>query len=93
MAYYKPVFDERQFPFEVDGEPVGACFGQPDWTPLFRSFNGRMGAVQIARYMRQAKRVDRRRAHCQLRARRAPWQAHRARRSPQRSSATTRTPA
>jgi GNAT superfamily N-acetyltransferase len=60
MAYYKPVFDERQFLFaEVDGEPVGACFGQPDWTPLFRSFNGRMGPVQIARYMLRAKRFDR----------------------------------
>lgn len=60
MAYYKPVFDERQFLFaEIDGEPVGACFGQPDWTPLFRSFNGRMGPVEIARYMLQAKRFDR----------------------------------
>jgi GNAT superfamily N-acetyltransferase len=60
MAYYKPVFDERQFLFaEVDGQPVGVCLGQPDWSPLFRSFKGRMGPVQIARYMLQAKRFDR----------------------------------
>jgi len=56
----KPVFDERQVVFaEVDGEPVGFCWGLPDFTPLFRSFKGKMGPVQIARLLRNAKRYDR----------------------------------
>jgi len=56
----KPVLDERQFLFaEVDGEPVGFCFGLPDWTPLFRSFRGKMGPLQIVRLMLRAKRYKR----------------------------------
>jgi hypothetical protein len=60
VADLKPVFDERQFLFaEVDGEPVGICWGLPDWTPLLRSFKGRMGPLQIARLLLRAKRYDR----------------------------------
>lgn len=56
----KPVLDERQFLFaEVDGEPVGFCFGQPDWSPLFRSFKGKLGPLQIVRLMLRAKRYKR----------------------------------
>jgi len=56
----KPVLDPRQVLFaEVDGEPAGFCFGLPDWTPLFRSFNGKMGPLQILRFMLRAKRYDR----------------------------------
>jgi GNAT superfamily N-acetyltransferase len=56
----KPVLDERQLLFaEVDGEAVGLCWGLPDWTPLLRSFKGRMGPLQIARFMLRAKRFDR----------------------------------
>lgn len=56
----RPVLDERQFLFaEVDGEPAGFCFGLPDWTPLFRSFKGKMGPVQILRLLLRAKRYTR----------------------------------
>ncbi len=56
----KPVLDERQFLFaEVDGEPAGFCFGLPDWTPLFRSFKGKMGPMQILRLLLGAKRYTR----------------------------------
>jgi ribosomal protein S18 acetylase RimI-like enzyme len=60
FADLKPVLDERQLLFaEVDGEAVGLCWGLPDWTPLLRSFKGRMGPLQIARFMLRAKRFDR----------------------------------
>ncbi len=36
---------------EVDGQPAGFCWGMPDWTPLFRSFRGKMGPFQIFRLM------------------------------------------
>ncbi|MGH2954190.1 MAG: GNAT family N-acetyltransferase [Solirubrobacterales bacterium] len=56
----KPVLDRRQFLFaEVDGEVAGFCFGLPDWTPMFRSFGGRMGPLQIVRFMLRARRFDR----------------------------------
>ncbi|MEK6272729.1 MAG: GNAT family N-acetyltransferase [Actinomycetota bacterium] len=56
----KTVLDPSQFLFaEVDGEPVGFCFGLPDWTPLFRSLKGKMGPFQIVRLMLRAKRYDR----------------------------------
>jgi GNAT superfamily N-acetyltransferase len=56
----KPVLDERQFLFaEVDGEVAGFCFGLPDWTPLFRSFKGKMGPLQIMRMLLRAKRYKR----------------------------------
>jgi GNAT superfamily N-acetyltransferase len=57
---WKGAFDERQALFaEVDGEPAGFCWGLPDWNPLVRSLNGRMGPIQIARFMMGAKRYDR----------------------------------
>jgi GNAT superfamily N-acetyltransferase len=56
----KPVLDPTQFLFaEVGGEIAGFCFGMPDWTPLFRSFRGRMGPLQIIRLLLRAKRFDR----------------------------------
>ena len=57
---YKPVLDANQLLLaEVDGQAVGMCLGVPDWTPLFRSFKGRMGPLQIARFMLRSKRFDR----------------------------------
>ena len=56
----KPMLDPRQMLIgEVKGEPAGFCFGFPDWTPLFRSFSGKMGIVQIIRFMLGAKRYKR----------------------------------
>ncbi len=56
----RPVLDPQQFLFaEVDGETAGFCFGFPDWTPLFRSFNGKVGPLQIVRLLLRAKRYDR----------------------------------
>ena len=56
----KPVLDPSQFLFaEVDGQIAGFCFGMPDWTPLFRSFKGKMGPLNIVRLLLRAKRFDR----------------------------------
>ncbi|MGH3982075.1 MAG: GNAT family N-acetyltransferase [Pseudonocardiaceae bacterium] len=56
----KPVIDPQQFLLaEVDGEIAGFCFGFPDWTPLFRSFHGNVGPLQIVRLLLRAKRYDR----------------------------------
>ena len=55
----KPMLDPRQMLIgEVKGEPAGFCLGFPDWTPLFRSFNGKMGIVQIIRFMLGAKAIQ-----------------------------------
>jgi GNAT superfamily N-acetyltransferase len=57
---FKPVLDPRQFLFaEVDGEPAGFCLGIPDWTPLVRSFKGRLGPLKILRLILRAKRYER----------------------------------
>ncbi|MEA2024498.1 MAG: GNAT family N-acetyltransferase [Actinomycetota bacterium] len=44
---------------EVEGEPAGFCFGMADLAPLFRSFRGRMGPLQIVRLLLGVKNVDR----------------------------------
>ena len=56
----KPVLDPRQMLIgEVAGEPAGFCLGMPDWSPLFRSFRGKLGPLQIIRLMLGAKRYRR----------------------------------
>lgn len=56
----KPVLDPRQMLIgEVNGEPAGFCLGMPDWNPLFRSFKGKLGLVQIVRLMLGARRYRR----------------------------------
>ena len=44
---------------EVEGKPAGFCLGLPDWTPLFRSFKGKLGPIQIIRLMLRAGRYRR----------------------------------
>ena len=36
---------------EVNGDVAGFCFGLPDWTPLFRSFRGKLGPWQVLKLM------------------------------------------
>lgn len=41
---------------EVEGRLAGFCWGMPDWNPLFRSFNGKMGLVQMTKFIFKARR-------------------------------------
>ena len=51
--------DSRQFLFsEVEGNPVGICFGLPNWGPLMRSFKGKLGAVQGIKFMFSKERYS-----------------------------------
>jgi ribosomal protein S18 acetylase RimI-like enzyme len=48
----KPVIDTRQLLLaEVKGKPAGFCLGLPDWNPILRLFKGRLGPVQIVRFL------------------------------------------
>ncbi len=56
----KPVLDPHQMLIgELDGEPAGWCLGMRDWTPLFRSFKGKLGFIQIIKLMLRAGRYSR----------------------------------
>ena len=56
----KPILDTRQILLaEVEGKPVGFCFGVPDLNPLFRSFKGKLGPIQIIRLLISAGRYRR----------------------------------
>lgn len=56
----KPIIDARQMLIgEWNGQPAGFCLGMPDWTPLFRSFRGKVGPLQILRLMLTAGRYRR----------------------------------
>ena len=56
----KPMLDPHQMLIgEVSGQPAGFCLGFPDWTPLFRSFKGKLGIAQIIKFMLGAKRYKR----------------------------------
>ncbi|CAN5628971.1 GNAT family N-acetyltransferase [soil metagenome] len=55
----KPIADPNTFLFaEVDGEPVGICFGMPDLSPLMQTFRGKLGPLQLARLLRGGRRPD-----------------------------------
>ena len=48
----KPIIDPQQVLLaEVNGATAGFCFGLPDWTPLFRSFQGKLGPWQLLKLM------------------------------------------
>ncbi len=56
----KPIIDPSWWLIaEVDGEPAGLCVSMPDWTPLWRSFKGRFGPLQVLRLMRRKRDFDR----------------------------------
>ena len=56
----KQVLDTRQMLIgEVEGQPAGWCLGLPDWNPLFRSFKGRIGVLQIIKLMLRAGQYNR----------------------------------
>jgi GNAT superfamily N-acetyltransferase len=60
MAPLKAVLDPRFMVIaEVDGEGVGACVAFPHWTALIRSFNGRLGPLEMLRFLRRARRAPR----------------------------------
>ena len=44
---------------EVDGKPVGFCFAVPDLTPLFRTFNGKVGPVALFKLLTRANKFKR----------------------------------
>jgi GNAT superfamily N-acetyltransferase len=56
----KPILDARQMLIgEVGGVPAGWCLGMPDWSPLFRSFKGQVGPLQILKLLFKAGRYRR----------------------------------
>lgn len=56
----KPMLDPHQMLIgEVNGQTAGFCLGMPDWTPLFRSFKGKVGLPQMIRLMLTAGRYQR----------------------------------
>jgi ribosomal protein S18 acetylase RimI-like enzyme len=51
----KPVLDTRQMLIgEINGKAAGWCWGITDLNPLFRSFNGKLGLIQIVKLMLKA---------------------------------------
>lgn len=48
MAPMKDALEPEQILIaEVDGKPAGFCLAVPDLTPLFRTFNGKIGLMAI----------------------------------------------
>lgn len=69
--YSKEEFAEMFEPFKIiadpeyiliaeeDGRPIGFCFGMIDLSPLFRSFNGKLGPLQILKLLFGSKKYNR----------------------------------
>ncbi len=57
---FKPVVDPKLWLMaQVEGKMAGFCFGMPDWSPMFRSFKGKMGPLQIIKFLFKAKKYNR----------------------------------
>lgn len=60
FAPMKPILDAQQILFaEVNGKVAGFCFALPDLTPLFRTFNGNVGVIEIFKLLTKAKKFQR----------------------------------
>ena len=44
---------------ETNGQAIGFCFGMPDYTPLFQTFKGKMGLLQVFKFLTQVKKYNR----------------------------------
>jgi hypothetical protein len=56
----KPILDPGQVLIgEIGGVPAGWCLGMPDWSPLFRSFKGKVGPLQIVTLLFRSGRYQR----------------------------------
>ena len=56
----KPVLDPQlMLMVEVEERLAGFCLGWPNWNPIFRSFKGKMGPIQIIKLMFKAKSYNR----------------------------------
>lgn len=56
----KPLLETRQMLIaEVEGKPAGICLGLPDWNPLFRLFKGKLGSLQMIKFLFGARRYNR----------------------------------
>lgn len=44
---------------ELDGEVAGFCWGMPDWSPIIRSFQGKLGPIQLAKLLLRGNRYQR----------------------------------
>ena len=56
----KSLLEAEQISFvESHGRAVGFCFAMPDLTPLFRSFQGKIGLLSILKLLTQGKKYHR----------------------------------
>jgi GNAT superfamily N-acetyltransferase len=55
----KPMIDPHQMLIaEVEGVPAGICIGFPNWNPLVRSFQGKLGVWQQLQFLLRGRRYD-----------------------------------
>jgi len=53
----KPMVDPEQMVIaEVNGKAVGICIGIPNWNPLIRGFQGKLGIVQQIQFLFRGRR-------------------------------------
>ena len=55
----KPGIDPHQMLIaEVEGKPAGVCIGLPNWSPLLRGFQGRLGMLQMLQFLIGCRRYQ-----------------------------------